>query len=762
MDIIIEMSKCLLLSRKTIADSLLRLDSVLASISGLKGQNPLSNNAEIVVGYLYKTVHKCRYLVAIFFKVDLYISSVNNVVLGFVSKVTDIRFLGEVIQNLDISTMTEIRKDPNLVNWFFYKRTMYLSSFLERNIKEPFRFKLEDSFMGMTRKRISNWVQKIDENLAKAYLICKLCGQGILLKYIGAHSNLCFSSYELREKAERINKELKQICLEINKEIRKTRFSIISQVRRYQRKKTQTDIPKTPQSLFAVLMPPISLSRIIRDEFSNKSFNIIWFPEENVNENEALKRINAQQSYIQKPSKFFKETDLKGGIVLPISSMTLKFKEARVNLFETFNSLEIDTPTLLKSKTNPPELNEEEGQSKMEDSMIVDHNMGKSDHSDLQTQSSFSFKLPMFKPDLTKESKALYMRSVSPSPSERHVYSVSSLNNYSLTSRTVKEFQEANFEEFKNKKKVKWAGIRTLKKKQKNLSRISLILKKSSELLLEDCKLKEKLKKWMVLVNNLYREDLGLNITRIKEIMEEKIWILNKFEDIFQFGQSAIGKKRKMKSEVFEDRADIVEEEHQFYGSGKMRIKSLRHNISMVMRRIIDIAKPVVKNHQKIVEVVEKKSDPSSFQQNITKYLLNEFSNLPNTTSSVKFDVSEIVKRSLVRTSADLWKKSILRTSILGTLKEVPSILKNEKESEFENDNHKFYFSEDELQEREGWDDFKADKLDDIESYNFIRILGKGAYGVVWLVRRRLTGDLYAMKLSDFNVIACKTRLKKT
>ena len=29
-------------------------------------------------------------------------------------------------------------------------------------------------------------------------------------------------------------------------------------------------------------------------------------------------------------------------------------------------------------------------------------------------------------------------------------------------------------------------------------------------------------------------------------------------------------------------------------------------------------------------------------------------------------------------------------------------------------------------------------------------MLGKGAYGDVWLVRRRLTGDLYAMKMTDF------------
>ena len=33
--------------------------------------------------------------------------------------------------------------------------------------------------------------------------------------------------------------------------------------------------------------------------------------------------------------------------------------------------------------------------------------------------------------------------------------------------------------------------------------------------------------------------------------------------------------------------------------------------------------------------------------------------------------------------------------------------------------------------------------------FDFIKPLGKGAFGKVWLVRRKTTSDLYAMKIID-------------
>jgi len=36
-----------------------------------------------------------------------------------------------------------------------------------------------------------------------------------------------------------------------------------------------------------------------------------------------------------------------------------------------------------------------------------------------------------------------------------------------------------------------------------------------------------------------------------------------------------------------------------------------------------------------------------------------------------------------------------------------------------------------------------------IKHFDFVRFLGKGAYGIVWLVKRKATGDYYAMKIVD-------------
>jgi len=37
-----------------------------------------------------------------------------------------------------------------------------------------------------------------------------------------------------------------------------------------------------------------------------------------------------------------------------------------------------------------------------------------------------------------------------------------------------------------------------------------------------------------------------------------------------------------------------------------------------------------------------------------------------------------------------------------------------------------------------------------MDEFEFIKFLGKGAYGTVWLVKKRATNDLYAMKIVDW------------
>ena len=37
-----------------------------------------------------------------------------------------------------------------------------------------------------------------------------------------------------------------------------------------------------------------------------------------------------------------------------------------------------------------------------------------------------------------------------------------------------------------------------------------------------------------------------------------------------------------------------------------------------------------------------------------------------------------------------------------------------------------------------------------IKDFEFIKLISKGAFGRVWLVKRKLTGDLYAMKIINF------------
>jgi len=37
-----------------------------------------------------------------------------------------------------------------------------------------------------------------------------------------------------------------------------------------------------------------------------------------------------------------------------------------------------------------------------------------------------------------------------------------------------------------------------------------------------------------------------------------------------------------------------------------------------------------------------------------------------------------------------------------------------------------------------------------VNDFEFLKMIGKGAYGKVWLVKRKATGDLFAMKIVEY------------
>ena len=709
-----------MLAKQTMIDCISRLEIIHLKLAP-KNFRSASKTVTVVRQFLVKLTHFSKYLVAIYFRVEMFYTSLNNVALGFISKVSDLRFLSSAIQHLEENTSNEIVKDPNVTNWFFLKRTLLISTYLEGAINEPFRFKLEDHFFNMTAKRLSNWKQKIDENLSKAYILCKLCGQSISLRKLGPHSKLCFSSYEMRDKAETINKQLLLISKAMLKEVRKLRFLTISKLKKMSSlKKEKAHL--SPKSFFSSKMHPISLAKIIQEDFRNSGLNLTYFPEELV---DFCSLVNARDSPFagfRRKSLFYRGEPEDGS---PSSVSSIKFLEPGIDLRNTFPSLDLNSHEQKSGKSFDFSKPAIPAHSEVEDTL----------------DSTLRFHLPRFKPDLTREDETLYLKSIDPG---------------FFATRLLTSFSHATGRDSPPIVSFKWSVIRGLRKKQRSLFRLSCIISRISEFPLEECKLKQKIKKWLVLVNNLYREDLKIDIVRIRDLIEEKIGILVKFEEGFQHS-STTGQKRKMKSEVFESNKEIVEEEQQFYGSAKLKIKSLRHSITSKIKQIVDLAVPIVNMHKKILDVKPVKKSQGALNDEIQDYLLEELqlASAHPAKHSFKLSKTNSLAKTLSAQANNSWKRSALRGSIIGSFLETAKsaeIIMNHINDLYIDSTDYFFFSEDEAQNREPEENIKADRLDDIASYHFIRILGKGAYGVVWLVKRKLTGDLYAMKLTDFSV----------
>ena len=67
--------------------------------------------------------------------------------------------------------------------------------------------------------------------------------------------------------------------------------------------------------------------------------------------------------------------------------------------------------------------------------------------------------------------------------------------------------------------------------------------------------------------------------------------------------------------------------------------------------------------------------------------------------------------------------------------------------SSFDNMNfQKNYYSDSYVDTIKGISE-KKDQCVSIQDFEFIKLINKGAFGKVWLVRRKLTEDFYAMKI---------------
>jgi len=222
-----------------------------------------------------------------------------------------------------------------------------------------------------------------------------------------------------------------------------------------------------------------------------------------------------------------------------------------------------------------------------------------------------------------------------------------------------------------------------------------------------------------------------------------------RFEEIFGkskgLGATGGAMRRKMKSVDQSEAKECFDEESNLYGTGKHRIRVLRDNIASLTKKLVDMAGPLVKLHKRLREPHRMEADPmEKTQADLVSFLLQELERLRKSPADSSLRVSHVKDR--------LGDNTPSRAGI-STLSKIKITMANDKHHHREDNDMEdqkdvlLSFFGDEEQPKEQLK--KHDRLDDIGSYNFIKILGKGAYGVVWLVRRRQTYDLYAMKLSE-------------
>ena len=713
-DVISELSKCAQNFKHTVKTCLSTLTELEIFLKTKFKSHPDESVVHRVLRvYFRKTILQCRYIAAQYFRTDLYWGNLYSVSLAIISRMTDNKAMINFVQNLDMNTSTHIKSESNLKNWFFVKRNLDLSEYLNYYINEPLRIKLEEQLMMWKRKKWQDWGQSLTENLGKAHIICKLCGESILLMYITEHTKYCFASYEARQRVEAIDQELWEFHRMLLIEIKKTKFEVISQYQKISKRlrrqvttikltRKKTGIPKQN------FMEPISLINIIMDDFRNKSFFIDYFPNYPTSLMELHHLANKYEGlrFQRKKSKFasaavrgfifeLSEGDSEGSVEeAPISPCQSPHLPCFMSLVEDRKSC---LSAITRSSVAP------------------------------------RICLPLFKESLTDDQVQLYKKSLP------------KLTIFSALGIMPKLKDESGSLASFNKFFGRASLFSKLRKQQKVANRLGDVVKRSAEFRIEDCKLKEKLKKHLMSIRDIEPGDCKIDIARIKELINLKITLLCVFEAKFEGVSTKLGTSKfrmKTKSMDLDIKKESLEDQNVYFGTGKQRVKVLRESIKTQVKKILDLALPLYQLHARVASPLAPREPPAEDREKdeLVAFVAAQFA------QAQAAHESSIIRSQTLINSSDL---SAFRLSLLSSLYNADF---SDSGCNFieEMTDHLFFSEDEDSKNRSRTAGKTVDRLDDMASYNFIKILGKGGYGVVWLVRRRLTGDLYAMKITDF------------
>ena len=748
-DIIVDISTCSLKSRYSVMKALERLKELQKYVRSFKKTKAETKFERYWRMYFASSVFQCDYFASQYLKVDLFFSCLTTVSLSFSTKMTDYSLLPKLLQALEQNTISKLKEYPDNLEFIKSKRLLLLANYLEEAIQLPFRFKLDSQMISYRKKKIEQWKHTIHENMERTYIICKLCGESITLSHFNAHSAICFSSYETREKILQVNNSLLAFATEFDKFIKRLKFDIVTQVRKANkqlRSRSLSASSKRPD------MTPIALDSIIQKEFRNKGLNYDFYPNYPLSLDQ-LSYLAEKYSYkYSHPMSKFREVFSRESVSrFSKKSLTIDIPEG----YEDVLSISMNASNLFANKPSQKDL--------MTSIAFAEPKHRSSlSKADLSTAPTSKPRLSWqaVKPQLPSNARTIYLNSINPVPlPPQFSPSQSKLSNPHM-----------KFPSFLAKVMSGVSGINRLVKNEKKAYKISNLLKKAAGLKIEEFKLKEKLKKWCLGITNLWTKDIDIELHKVQEAINTKIKLLIKFEEKFvQESKSTAPKdrfKRRQKSEDW-TMAPELEEEQALFNTAKQKMKSLREGILNLCAKLIETNTPTFKLSEKLKNSKYRdEPDEEKYRSQFTNFMVEEYKkncqtaisrgkssspmSIPEFSSPQKSSylqsgntkssglVGSVVE--MARSTIDM-KTSILACSTIDNQHSLASLLGDQK-------GIILFFSDDEDTQPMLRAPQHGDRLDDISSYNFIKILGKGGYGTVWLVQRILTGDQYAMKMT--------------
>lgn len=608
-------------------------------------------------------------------------------------KCTPFRILFNILEGRNIN---QILRDPSATKQHFNRRIDFIGQLLWDNFSDDLVQVVNETQVKLLREKVEGWKKMISNKITNSFQRCKICAKEFPVVQLIAHSEYCFKTMEHRNELEKIDKRLDEIKADFKTSLRNIKLSY----------HTKTNMRINIQNEFN--SPEFTARDKQHNNFSKKYTVISFDRDSEINDIDSDQR----DSQYSQGAQLFEEKHIPDIEEL----MTTRFKEK--SPFKMQQRIKYKMREDLQFLHSRSILNQEEWMKALLRSAIK-----------LEPKKSIFESLTS---TIIQEHETMFAKKASFRRDIIHrksSFGVPSKYGYN---------QKRSTQQNKPRHRMSEMGAKNMFHSNNNSNRSFQKKKTLLTLLVQEInKCSAKVEDGVLIVPLIQILQRSLATIKFQKIppgsaenilVKELIDLINnklRIAEIFDRLRNTMINDTNYRRSKFQGAKSMTLSTASQEQTGKdyfKKIKRMKRIETLLKKEISLVSTKLQSNFDLFQEISPFKVPGISSDSSMFSYALKYFEKVESTDSEILENMLEERMEIVSLDSSKSIERSIGDVTFWSG-EEIPG--KSKK-------------------------NLQTDHLNQMGAYKFVKLISKGAYGVVWLVQRKLTGDYYAMKLTDY------------